>query len=1453
VNHPRKLILALIVLGGATWASGCGDGSTEPPPPEPSSPAAVTVSPATAQLTALGATVQLSAQVRDQSGQAMAGATVTWSSGDAGVAAVNASGLVTAAGNGTATITASAGGVSGSATVTVAQEVSAVAVSPAADTVASGDTLRLTAEATDANEHLVTDAEFSWTSSDASVALVDANGLVTGVTEGEATITATAGSAFGTAHIAVSNPDRAALVTFYEATDGPGWIENSGWLSDRPLGDWHGVTTGPEGRVTALRLPASNLAGSIPPDLSNLSSLETLDLERNELAGPIPPELGTLSNLKTLILGVNDLAGRIPAELGDLSNLEVLRLRRNDLSGPVPPELASLRNLTRLGLERNDLEGQIPAGFVGLERLRSFHFADNEGLCVSGSAAFTAWLAQLQVRVGPLCNEQDRTVLVSLYEAAGGMNWTRSDGWLGDDALEDWHGVAADSAGRVTGLDMSGNGLMGRLPVSIGLLASLTSLRIDDNAALTGGLPLSLTELSLEELNYTDTRLCVPPEASFGEWLASIPSHEGTDAECTPLSEREVLVLLYEATGGPGWTDDENWLSDRPFGEWRGVTTGGEGQVASIDLSRNNLTGAVPSAVGTLAGLETLNLARNSLTGRIPSGLGNLSGLQILSLGVNALTGPIPPELGNLSSLRELSLAFNNLTGSIPSELGSLSDLERLDLRRNALTEAIPSELGSLSGLEVLSLGGNDLAGPIPPELGSLSALESLSLDSNDLTGPIPPELGSLSGLRTLSLNGNDLMGPIPPELGSLSSLERLSLYWNDLTGPIPPELGSLSSLRTLYLISSGLTGPIPPELGNLSSLNTLRLDDNSLTGPIPPELGDLSALVSLNLDSNGLTGSIPPELGGLVGLTALTAVDNELTGSLPLELAALTRLRQLRLVHNAGMSGALPPGLTALARLNELQLGGTGLCAPADAAIQDWLGRIPIARVRRCETSEGSAAYLTQAVQSREYPVPLVAGEPALLRVLVTASQATSEGIPPVRATFYVGGAEMHSVDIPGSATSIPTDVGDAESALEKSANAEIPGSVIQPGLEMVIEIDPANTLDPGLGVTKRIPGTGRMPVRIEAMPTLDVTFVPFLWAQNSDSSLVDIARAMAADPQGHEMLSDTRVLLPVHELDVKAHEPVLTSTTNVSSLNRQVALIRAMEGAAGYYMGLLPEEVVGGQSGIAQIGGRTGFSVADPWVIAHELGHNMSLRHAPCGGAGGPDPAFPQQDASIGTWGYHFGDDSVLVPPHVQDFMSYCGPPRWVSDYSFTKALNHRVGTETVSGATTVAQASAGDRTKTILVWGGVDNLSNPFLEPAFVAHAPPALPTSPGEYEVVGRTAGGGELFSLSFDMPEIADGDGSSSFVFALPARPEWAGSLASLTLSGPGGFTTMDQTTDQPMAILRDPTSGQIRGILHDPSPAVLTLGGAATGSPAGADFEIVLSRGIPREREWRRE
>ena len=260
-------------------------------------------------------------------------------------------------------------------------------------------------------------------------------------------------------------------------------------------------------------------------------------------------------------------------------------------------------------------------------------------------------------------------------------------------------------------------------------------------------------------------------------------------------------------------------------------------------------------------------------------------------------------------------------------------------------------------------------------------------------------------------------------------------------------------------------------------------------------------------------------------------------TGTIPSELGNLTRLTELNLLGNSGMAGILPTELTGLGRLETLLAVGTDLCAPSDPGFQDWLGGIYRLRVATCASDSAAFAYLTQAVQSREYPVPLVAGEKALLRVFVTAASSTTTGIPPVRARFYVDGTEIHVADIPARTAALPTEV--YEGNLSRSSNAEIPGEIVRPGLEMVVEIDPEGTLDPGLVTARRIPDTGRMAVDVREMPVLHLTVIPFLWSAKPHRAVVEIAEAMEADPEGHELLRKTRTLLPIKDLEVTAHDP--------------------------------------------------------------------------------------------------------------------------------------------------------------------------------------------------------------------------------------------------------------------------------------------------------------------------
>ena len=100
-------------------------------------------------------------------------------------------------------------------------------------------------------------------------------------------------------------PNREALVTLYNSTDGDNWRRNDNWLSNKPIGEWFGVFTNERGRVIKLDLAENGLNGPISPELGNLTRLTTLYLLHNRLSGPIPPELGNLTNLVVLFLSPN--------------------------------------------------------------------------------------------------------------------------------------------------------------------------------------------------------------------------------------------------------------------------------------------------------------------------------------------------------------------------------------------------------------------------------------------------------------------------------------------------------------------------------------------------------------------------------------------------------------------------------------------------------------------------------------------------------------------------------------------------------------------------------------------------------------------------------------------------------------------------------------------------------------------------------------------------------------------------------------------------------------------------------------------------------------------------------------------------------------------------------------------------------------------------------------------
>ncbi|KAJ0082326.1 hypothetical protein Patl1_09775 [Pistacia atlantica] len=316
-----------------------------------------------------------------------------------------------------------------------------------------------------------------------------------------------------------------------------------------------------------------------------------------------------------------------------------------------------------------------------------------------------------------------------------------------------------------------------------------------------------------------------------------------------------------------------------------------------LDLSGNQIHGAIPPALNNLTRLQYIFLFSNRISGTIPSNLSNLSQLQVLDLSKNRIHGIIPPTVNNLSSLTHIYLGSNQLNGSVP-DMQNMKNLVAISFTSNFLEGIIPLSLGQLPSLENLFLGINLLTGGIPAELGNLSKLEYLSLKENLLVGTLTPALGNLTNLLGLSVASNNLTGILPEEYANLT---RFTVAGNNLSGPIPEYITKWNQLQYLDLVGNKFENQNPP-LGifNMSGLQYLYVSDVNITGSSfkMPEMTHLTNIEELIIRNCFITGVIPTNIGSCSNLTYLDLSFNNLTGVIPKSMENL-KLKKLILTNN--------------------------------------------------------------------------------------------------------------------------------------------------------------------------------------------------------------------------------------------------------------------------------------------------------------------------------------------------------------------------------------------------------------------------------------------------------------------------------------------------------------------------------------------------------------------------
>ena len=179
----------------------------------------------------------------------------------------------------------------------------------------------------------------------------------------------------GTASAAIPDSERQALIAIYNATNGPGWTNRTGWLGAPGTEcNWYGVNCSLN-NVTWLDLDNNNLVGPLPPgSFEAMRNLQFIYFYGNQLTGSIP-SLAGLTRLSALWMHDNQLTGAIPALAGS-GQLTSVNLSSNQLSGPIP-DLTGLDDLAGLLLSNNQLSGPIPS-LDGLTDLVTLHLKGNQ-------------------------------------------------------------------------------------------------------------------------------------------------------------------------------------------------------------------------------------------------------------------------------------------------------------------------------------------------------------------------------------------------------------------------------------------------------------------------------------------------------------------------------------------------------------------------------------------------------------------------------------------------------------------------------------------------------------------------------------------------------------------------------------------------------------------------------------------------------------------------------------------------------------------------------------------------------------------------------------------------------------------------------------------------------------------------------------------------------------------
>ncbi|KAF5766919.1 putative leucine-rich repeat-containing, plant-type, leucine-rich repeat domain superfamily [Helianthus annuus] len=467
-----------------------------------------------------------------------------------------------------------------------------------------------------------------------------------------------------------------------------------------------------------LSISHNQLNGSISEKVWQLPKLETLDVSSNSLSGAISKSIGT-SNIVNVNLSNNSLKG-VPSEayMSNLSSVEQIDLSSCMLGPSFPKWIQKLKSLNYLDIANTNISDTIPVEFWTLwpSQLTHLNLSSNNitGEVTNLSSNFNPnVMSRIDLSSNnfygsiPYVPSTLEWLDLSRNKLSGGIFFLCEvvDGHLSFLDLSDnsLAGQIPDCLWNFKALkvlNLGQNKLSGRLPASIGYLTNLEVLYLYNNNffgelppslnnctklfflqlqgnKFSGHMPVWIGEnlselyaLNLASNNFFGT---IPLQLCQLAHLRILDLSKNNLYGTIPLCLNNLTAMVQE--GLPPHENVQRFIHehmyvDHAFIKWKGYLREFNNNLRLlkyIDLSCNNLTGKIPYGLTDLHELIALNLSTNTLLGEIPPKIGEMRNLQILDLSRNKFSGGIPPSMSHMTSLDYMDVSYNNLSGRIPS------------------------------------------------------------------------------------------------------------------------------------------------------------------------------------------------------------------------------------------------------------------------------------------------------------------------------------------------------------------------------------------------------------------------------------------------------------------------------------------------------------------------------------------------------------------------------------------------------------------------------------------------------------------------------------------------------------------------------------------------------------------------------------------------------------------